>query len=51
MADSNITKKAILCAVERWLLNNEFMHVDEFLDKILVIVRTSIMLIQKEMDM
>ncbi len=42
---------AILCAVERWLLNNESMHVDEFLDKILVIVRTSIMLIQKEMDM
>ena len=41
---------AILCAIERWLLSNECMKADEFLEKIMGLIRTAIIIMQQELN-
>ncbi len=41
---------AILCAIERWLLSKECMKADEFLEKIMKLIKTAIVIMQQELE-
>ena len=41
---------AILCAIERWLLSKECMKADEFLEKIMELIKTAIVIMQQELE-